>query len=245
MANNILTASVTQVPFGNTEIEGLLLEDGSFAVSIQQAALLFQVRQDNAQRDFKYLLGKDARFVKIRVKNAQSKKSENCLTLIDFERLIFELTLKGNKHSVEFSRMLVGLSLTQLFSDAFGIKFEKEDRQAFLKNRMATKESFWFLSDEIKAYIDANGSSNPQYHYINAFKVMSVGLFGKTPSQIKEELGLTKGELNRDHFGVESLRRIDIIQTLAQVNIKNGIKPYSAVIAAISTFNFSTITYTK
>ena len=49
--------------------------------------------------------------------------------------------------------LLLGLALTQLFSDAFGIKFEKEERVAYLKAREEHKKSFpiftaWLYKDD-------------------------------------------------------------------------------------------------
>ena len=72
---------------------------------------------------------------------------------------------------------------------------------------------------------------------------MSIGLFGKTPKLIKEELRLGKIDLNRDHFGVESLRRIDQIQRLAKANILRGSRPMEAVQEAVEAMNFEIIDY--
>lgn len=50
--------------------------------------------------------------------------------------------------------MMVGLSLTQLFSDAFGVKFEKEERQQYVKFREVHKKQFhplltkWLQTDD-------------------------------------------------------------------------------------------------
>lgn len=243
MTDSILTAVVAPVPIGLLEVEGLLFEDKSFGITIQQCALLFQVRQDNAQRDFKALLSKDSKFVKTKVKDTYTRKPENSITLIEFERLLRKLDRKGNLHAQKLVDDLVGLSLKQLFSDAFKIKFEQEERQQELIDRQLTKDSFWWLVPEIQKYIEEHGSSNPQFHYVNSFKAMSVGLFGKEPNQIKAELGLGKNDLNRDHFNSEALRRIDIVQRLAKVNLENGERPMEAVKSAIKTFNYSPINY--
>jgi hypothetical protein len=243
MADNILTATVAPVPFGNIEIEGLLLENGEFAVSVQQLNELISFSASNnvASRDLKRILGED--FSPSKVKLDILRQLINCILLPDVEKILFRLALKGNLKAVEISESLIGLSLTQLFSDAFGRKFDKEDRQNWLKSRQQTKKSFWWLVEDIKVYIETYGSSSPRHHYMNAFKAMSVGLFGKEPNQIKAELGITKGELNRDHFNDEALRRIDMVQTLAKANLENGLRPTDAVNSAITLFKFSVIDY--
>jgi len=238
-----LTATVAKVKLGNFEIDGLLFDDGSFGVSIPQANELisFSASNNTASRDLKRILGDS--FSPSKAKIDTSRQLINTLSLLQLESLIVELSAKGNIKALEINRSLVGLSLVQLFSDAFGVKFEKEERKAWLESRVKTKNSFWFLTDDIKDYLENHESSNHQFHYINAFKTMSVGLFGKTPSTIKSELNLTKGELNRDCFGAEALSRIDVIQKLARVNIINGLPPTESVKVAIATFNYKPIDY--
>ena len=122
-------------------------------------------------------------------------------------------------------------------------KAKQELQKVWNKLRTATKDSFWWLTDDIKQYIEKYGSDNPRFHYMNAFKVMSVGLFGKEPNQIKKELGISDSGLNRDHFGEEALRRIDDVQRLAKVKITTGIKPSRAVAVAIDDFGYTPIDY--
>jgi len=49
-------AIVAQVKIGSKEIEGLMLPDGTFAVSVSQVASLFSLTRSNASRDIKRLL---------------------------------------------------------------------------------------------------------------------------------------------------------------------------------------------
>jgi hypothetical protein len=86
------------------------------------------------------LLGKGSQFAKL--KTSLHPKAVNAIALKDFEKLVFELALKGNERAQEFSRSLIGLSLHQLFCDAFGIKFEKEERQQYLAQRMQHRQHF-------------------------------------------------------------------------------------------------------
>jgi hypothetical protein len=246
MTEHILTAVVTNVPIGNLEIEGLLLADNSFAVAVPQMAVFFpyfKTDTNNASILLKRLMGKD--FKTDKVKTEFNRNLTTCVKLPEFQKVLRKLDKLNDAVAVSLSDDLVGLSLHQLFSDAFHIKFEAEDRQDWLVNRQATKQSFWWMAGEIKQYLDSREvpSSNPTSHYTNAFKAMSKGLFGKLPKVIKEELGLGKNDLNRDHFGTESLRRIDQIQRLAKANILRGSRPMEAVQEAVEAMNFEIIDY--
>lgn len=243
----ILTAEVTTVKIGYKEFEGLLREDGVECISIQQAAIIFSVPQNNAQRDFKALLGAGFQFLKVKAQRSERQnRSENALKLIDFEKLIRKLDRKGNLPAQEISDELIGLSLKQLWSDAFNQKFEKQERQEFIKFRQKTKKSFWFIVDHISEYIVRNNkqdSANKRFYYTSCMDAINSGLFGKKSKQIKDELGIDKGELNRDHFGNEALDRIHIIQELAARYIDADIKPCEAVKKAIAEFKYTAIDY--
>lgn len=113
MATTIIAASVATIPFGLINIEGLMLESGDFATTVQQAALLLSVRQDNAQRDFKALLGEGFQFVKVSTnRDEKQARRENAIFLTDFEILIAKLDRKGNKAAQDLRDELVGVSLT-------------------------------------------------------------------------------------------------------------------------------------
>jgi hypothetical protein len=142
MANNILTAKVAIVRFGSIEIEGLLIEDGRYAVAQQQAAKLFQIIPTSAPKWLKSILGKDASLFLVKTNREQiygvrSRSSEKALSLKDFETLIVELSFEGDKTAQLMSRALIGLSLAQVFSDSFGVVFEKAERQSYLASRIS------------------------------------------------------------------------------------------------------------
>jgi hypothetical protein len=81
------------------------------------------------------------------------------IALKEFEKLVAKLDRKGNEQAQEFSRSLIVLSLHQLFCDAFDMKFEKEDRQEYLIQRMPRRQHFHpYLTSWLKR--DANGDSN-------------------------------------------------------------------------------------
>ena len=138
--DNVEKARVTKVQIGHIEIEGIMLPDSSFGIAYPQVCALFKILTKNASRQFKTLLGKD--FKTLKTKTEFNKNSTNYLSLSEFERLLFELALKGNQEAIEFARQLVGLSLTQLWSDAFGIKFGAEQRIAYLESRQEHRLNF-------------------------------------------------------------------------------------------------------
>jgi len=235
------TAIVSPVPIGNRSIEGLLLQDGTYAIAVPQICSIFSFAKEHASRDLKAILGKGFSLSKART--TLNSQPVNCVTLKDFEILTFELVLRGNSPAIAFTRDLLGFSLQVLFDDAFDKESTKESRQLWFKNRQSTKDSFWFLAPQIQAWIERNGSSHPQHHYIAAFKAMSVGLFGKTPKEIRFELGTPKGDLIRDHFNDEALIRVDGVQRLATPLIRADMRPETAVKTAIAQFTYEPMRY--
>ena len=81
----MLTAIVSPVPIGNRSIEGLLLQDGTYAIAVPQICSIFSFLIKNATRDIKAILGADFQFLKART--TLNSKAVNCVTLKDFERI--------------------------------------------------------------------------------------------------------------------------------------------------------------
>ena len=133
-------ARVTQVPLGSESLEGLMLPDGSFAISASQVAAYFQFDSNQSSRTLKSLLGAGFQFDK--VASEIHPKKVNVIDLLTLEKLIIELAFRGNEKAQWLGRTLVGLSLTQLFSDAFGVKFNTEERERYVKFREAHKKSY-------------------------------------------------------------------------------------------------------
>jgi hypothetical protein len=89
--------------------------------------------------------------------------------------------------------------------------------------RSYTKETFWFVTDSIKNfYIESPREEKfPGQNY-----------------QIKAELGISKGGLNRDNFGKNSLKKIEMIQRISEAQIKLGMHPNDACQFALRTMNY-------
>ena len=94
----MLTAIVSPVPIGNRSIEGLLLQDGTYAIAVPQICSIFQFPIKHASRDLKDILGTGFQFPKART--TLHPKAVNCVTLKDFEILTFELVLRGNSSAI-------------------------------------------------------------------------------------------------------------------------------------------------
>jgi len=206
------------------------------------------VPQKNSSRDFKVLLGKDSSHLKAKTKlNSQPVA---VLTLAEYEVLIAKLDRQGNKLAQDFRDSLVGLSLTQLFSDAFNIEFEKEHRQQYLIWRQESKKMCKELAHEIESWFEATKAerSRPIENYFStSFDAINRGLFDKTSKKIKEELGIPKSALVRDDFSNQALVKITLVQELAAANMRNiaGARPVDAVKMALDSLQYPKMPYSN
>jgi len=204
----MLRANVSQVNIGPIVIEGLMDEDGEYYVAIPQIAELFQFDKNQASRYLKSLLGKHIQFAKI--KTELNPKEVNAVPLEMFEKVLFELALKGISKAVEMSRVLIGLSLHQLFCDSFGVKFEREERQKWLSTRMKTKHDFRPLTDQLQKY----GFKEPWE-------------YAKYISLMQEKIGVENG--TRDFLEFDILLKLDNCQTYLTAYMDCGLDPYDAL----------------
>jgi hypothetical protein len=85
----------------------------------------------------KAIYGQGLTFLKVKVKG--TRNIVNALTLPDYEILVAKLDRAGNIAAQDFRDALVGVSLHQLFCDAFGLKFGSEDRQRLIGARLLAK----------------------------------------------------------------------------------------------------------
>jgi len=153
---------------------------------------------------------------------------------------------KGSEKAIALMEVLAGASLHGTACESFGVEWKLKAEIERLKTRQSTKETFFFLTDAIQEWIDEHSSPNAQFLYPNTFDVLNRGLFGKPAKQIKMELGIGKGSLNRDHFNDVALKRIEYVQRHAEDLIKeDGIHPIEAVKKAIARRNYQPIEYKR
>lgn len=199
----MLKAQITEVKIGNIVMNGLMDEEGKFYVALPQIAEEFSFDKNQASRDIKPLLGKGFQFDK--VKTPLNSKAVNAIPLMYFEKLILELALKGNIKAIEMSRSLIGLSLQQLFSDAFNIKFEKEERQSYLKYRQITREEFHpRLTKAIQENLNIKGNE-----------------WGKYIKEFQDVLNIENG--TRDELNSEQLAKLVVAQNVAATLLEVGL----------------------
>lgn len=161
-----------------------------------------------AVKDLKRLLGEG--FKTSKTKTEFNKNTTLSISLMEFERVLAKLDRAGNVKAQAFRDGLVGLSLQQLFCDAFGVKFETEQRQEWLEERFKTKKDFRPLTAQLKA----NGfTENCEY-----------GLFVHKMQQL---IGLENG--TRDLADLRKLKELDNIQTSLIAYMECGLKPYDAL----------------
>ncbi len=205
-------AVITQVPIGKGSIEGVRFVDTKeveFGIAVVQVASQFQFDTNQASRKLKSLLGKDFQFDKARTEI--NPKAVNVLTLIQYERVLRLLDRAGNKQAQSVVDDLIGLSLHQIFCDAFDLEFEKRDRQDWLENRQNTKESYRELTDALKGY-----GFNESDQYRNFVFMMQSRLDIETKT--------------RDLQTTQKLRMLDKTQVKLAMMIKEQkLDPYKAL----------------
>ncbi len=160
-------AFVTDVQFGSMTIEGLMDEQGKYYVAVTQVAAQLLASLNNPSKDVKALLGKGfEQFLKL--KTELNPNPVNVVTLEQFEVVLTKLDRKGNVKAQQLRDSLFGLSLQQLFSDAFNIKFEKAERQQWLLQREVHQCNY---NDRISHWLDVDGVPHAARGYIvNQFK---------------------------------------------------------------------------
>ena len=212
----ILTAEVTNVQVGFYSLEGLMDEKGNYHVGIPQIADLVQTNRNTASRDFKRLMGEG--FKTSKLKTVYNTRYINAISLRDFEVLIAKLDRKGNVQAQLIRDELVGLSLHQLFCDAFKVKFEEEDRQEWLRLRQATRQDFRPLTDELQ-----------RHGFTESWQ------YGKFVKEFQTFLGIDSG--TRDYQIREKLGELIKAQSLLTAYMQCGVEPFDAIKKLKSNWN--------
>jgi len=205
---NILTAEIAEVQIGNLTIEGVMFPDGSYGVAIPQVSSLFLDNHNQASKTLKRLMGAD--FKTSKVKTPFNRNATLAISLPDFERVVAKLDRAGNKKAQDFRDTMVGLSFHQLFSDAFGVKFEKEDRQRWLESRFNTKHDFRPLTDQLQKA----GFVEPKE-------------YGKYIHLMQSKIGIKSG--TRDELDFTTLNKLERAQNRLTAFMECGLSPMQAL----------------
>lgn len=225
MTTTTVKAIVAPVNIGRIVIDGLMLPNGDFAIAVPQVADLFQFDTNQASRTLKPLLGKGFQFDT--AKSELHPKSVNILSLTEFEIVTLELALRGNEKAIAFQRDLVGLALIQLFNDAFDIKYEKIDRQKWLRDRQDGKGCRRSLTDAIKYLIDRGKQLNYGLMTLQTYSAC------KLSSEYAIYRKTHKDSNFRDSLDATKLRNVGKFEELvADFIMVDGMEPEEAMLKA-------------
>lgn len=221
-------AELAIVCIGNIEIEGLMLEDGSFGMTSKQISLVLldnsptntykkRLIEISRTKIGQKLIPNGLEFKgKVQVKSTSQGGTPyvDVLELSMFEKLLRVADKLGNEKASDLLDILSGLSLQQLFSDAFCVQFEKEERQQWLKDRQTGKIVRRTLTDAIRDYLKAhNASANAfTFTYTNVTNAINRAIFNRrSAKQLKEDWGV---ENPRDHMNQNELLLIMEVEHL-------------------------------
>ncbi len=206
---SIVKAEITKVHFGqNLEIDGLMSDEGEFAVAIPQMVELNLIPPNRSTKQLQSLLGMP--FESHQWKTPIHPKPVNVISLKTFEELIWVLHEKGVEPAKVFVKALYGVSLYQVFTRAFGKKFEEDDFQRQLETRLSTKVEFRHMTDELKKH----GFDNPDEYrkFVWAFQ---------------SRLGIASG--TRDKIDIKTLVLLDRAQVKLTTLMECGVSPWDAL----------------
>lgn len=154
----------------------------------------------------------------------------------------------GNERAGEILESLVSTTLDIIVNDQFQREYKAFQAQQWTEGRILTKETFWFMGASIEAYYDRHPRVEKfkGQNYSDAFDALNLGLFGLKAKEIRNILGIGKNKLNRDHFGRQSLKRIEMIQRIAEAQVTHcDMSPPDAVNWAIAKMHYDQIDFSE
>lgn len=229
------------VQIGNLIIEGLMFEDGTFGIAIPQIHdQLVQIgtSRNQASKDIKRLLGKafrtsneigegktarkfthrvktqpvDLESIIIRTKVEGYNQAISAIDITNLRLLLQAAANAGYQDAIDLLDGLLDVSFYQLWCDAFDIKFEVEERQAFLRERLDGIFERRSETDAIQEVLIRSGVPK-EFHkeiYAQTTNITYLHLFGLTAKQIKQALGIR--DTPRNYCTPEQLRAIGEIE---------------------------------
>jgi hypothetical protein len=241
--SNKIKAEIAIVQIGYIEIEGLYAEKiDQFGVGIVQVCNLFSEPRKRSLKQLEALWG-------ITFQNHQkwvtslNPKAINVISLIDFEKVLRALDRKGNQKAQHISDELIGLSLHQLFSDAFNIYFDEEDRQQWLKARQEGKKVRRTLTDAIKDWLLGHPETSineAKFMYATVTDTFNYGVFNRGAKQLKIDWSCFNP---RDEMTDQELQYIASLESLTMRLIDNDkLHPLTAAKEAVNRLIIPVIT---
>lgn len=203
-------AIIATVDFGFTQVEGLMLPDGSYAMGASQVATMFKLAlPQNASRDFKRILGKGSELFRHSTELSHNKAT--VLTLEQLKLVAFELSERGNILAKSFVKACVMEAIERRFDTAFGRKVTEDERNNWMKLRIRSKIVRRQFTDAVKDWGFAEGIK-PDYARLT-------NIFYNT-------VKLRKG---RDNYTDDELFDLAYFERLVVDYIDNGFSPEQAL----------------
>ena len=207
----ILKASVTDVQIGPFTLQGLMNEKGEFGVAVPQLANVDLVPRNRSLAQVKSLVGKGFPSHEVeKWKTQLNSKPVNVIKLDGLQSVIRLLDKQGNPTASQFVDLMFGLSLHQVFSDSFGIKFEAEERQRWLMERLSTRHDFRPLTDQLKSHGFASSRDYQRFIW-----------------SMQSKAGVKSGE--RDRVDAKTLVNLNRIQVRLTTLMECGVTPWDAL----------------
>lgn len=239
-----MKAKKATVTIGHLEVDGYLMDDGRFGMSLSELGFISGIssdKQDSASRLSRKMKSRQAL---ARFPQGFETQTVSVLgltiKLINIDDVSRVLRIVGTERSEELLDLFVSFSLQQLFCDAFGQKFETQERQAWLQIRTQGIEKRNKWTDAIKAY----GESHPvtetwqKWIYCNVSDRLNTALTGHKAKYWCDLLECTPGTL-RDNWTPTHLSNVEAIERHATVLCIRGMEPMDALEASIEFFDLA------
>lgn len=202
---------------------GLMLPDGTYGISVSQANNLFQFSstQNHAAQSLKRLCGEEFRPHKISTEEENQK--HNVITLEQLETVAIELMSQGNEFAKEFVKLNTGGFLRQRFADAFGERFELEERDAWIKERLQSKVARNNFTEAVKDYYVSRGAYDPSSDSTRQ-------MFARLTNITKAALGFPLTKNHRDDASKDDLVVYQHAErSIAMMISRKGLEPEEAI----------------
>ncbi len=222
---------VTKVQLGCIVLDGLMDSKGKYYLSVPQIMSHLTTDTKQPTRAIKALPVKGLTIDKANI--VGTRETVNVINAEMLEFILFEFAMKGDKAAKDIVRSLVGLSIHQIFSDAFGVKFEREERQKWLAQRQSGKATRRTFINAIRDYVKRHPEHPPmdsKFIYANASDYVNLRVMGRRSKQLKEDFELSDSGSVRDIMSIKELSRVEMIEDEATIQVdKFDIHPCEAV----------------
>jgi hypothetical protein len=207
-------AQVAQVIIAGSTFEGVMFPDGSYGITVSQAATLFGLNASSRQAS------KELQRIHHKEFNASKEylqgesHAQGTVSLEWFEAAIIEAAIKGNVAAQGFARAAVGNTLQMYLDDAFGIERATKERITWLEVRMAGIVARTSATDALRDALLATGQTPQAFHYIRLTEDLNQAALGFTAAQYKRVHGLETRVNMRERLTKDQLRALEFAEEL-------------------------------